>query len=311
MKNDLSLVDPALLASLTDLALLARVVVEGFIAGLHASPHFGSSVEFVQYRPYVQGDDPRFVDWSLYARTDRLHTKQFQEETNLRCTILLDCSASMQFASGPVSKFQYARMLAACLAMLLFQQKDAAGLVAFNQDIDTYIPPRMNALHFHRLLVELGRLAPSGPTGLAMTLQKIGDLLSPRSLVVVLSDFLCPLDEIVPLLKQLRARRHDVLVLPIGDAMERDFTWNRSATLVDAESGQELYIVPAAVREQYLENRRCHFDRLREECLSAEIDMEEYITTEPLHRALSCFLQRRNRNRRAGDSRRKRVGGGV
>jgi len=311
MTNDSFRVDPKLLATIADLQLLARIVVEGFLSGLHDSPNFGSSVEFAQYRPYVQGDDPRLVDWSLYARTDRLHTKQFQEETNLRCTIVLDCSASMDFASEIVSKFQYARILAACLAMLLYRQKDAAGLIAFHEEIETYIPPRMNVQHLHRILIELDRLTPSGQTGLAAALHQVGDLLPQRGMAILISDFLCPLDETLALVKLLRARHHDVLIFSIADPQERDFSFRRSITLVDSETGKELFIAPDSVREQYRENRNRHFAYLREECLSAEIDFEELTTSEPLDRALSGFMQRRNRILLSGVSRRIRAGGGI
>lgn len=311
MTNDLFRIDPKLLAAIADLQLLARLVVEGFLSGLHASPNFGSSVEFAQYRPYVQGDDPRLVDWSLYARTDRLHTKQFQEETNLRCTVLLDCSASMNFSSEAVSKFHYARMLAACLAMLLFRQKDAVGLIAFHEDVETYIPPRMNSQHLHRLVIELDQLKPFGQTGLAAALRKVGDLLPQRGMAILISDFLCPLDETLALVKLLRARHHDVLIFSIADPWEREFSFRRSVTLVDSETGKELFIAPDSVREQYCENRNRHFSRLREECLSAEIDFVELATSEPLDRALSGFLQRRKRILLTTASRRMRVGGGV
>lgn len=310
MKSDLFHIDPSQLATISDLQLLARIVVEGFISGLHTSPHFGSSVEFAQYRPYVQGDDPRFVDWSLYARTDRLHTKQFQEETNLRCTILLDCSASMNFKSGAISKFHYARMLCACLVMLLFKQKDAAGLLAFQDDITTCIPPRMTARHLNRFLISLNDLEPSGQTNLAHALQKAGDMLPQRGMIIIISDFLQPLDETLPLLKLLHARRHDALIFSISDPIENDFQISRSATLIDSETGKEIFIAPEAVREQYIENRNRHFSRLREECLSSEIDFEEFTTSEPLDHVLSHFLRQRNRILMSRSTRRTRMAGG-
>ena len=147
MREGIHFLDPAQAAKIKDLQLLARTVVEGLSGGMHRSPHAGTSIEFAQYRPYCQGDDPRHVDWRLYARTDRLHVKQYQDETNLRCTILLDCSASMDYGSGEITKFEYARMLAACIAMILAPQRDQTGLIAYHHELETYIPPRVDAKH--------------------------------------------------------------------------------------------------------------------------------------------------------------------
>ena len=155
------------------------------MTGLHRSPHSGSSIEFAQYRPYAQGDDLRFVDWHLYGRTDRLHVKQFQEETNLRCTILLDCSASMDYASNTVTKFHYGRMLAACIAMILNEQHDATGLVAYHHDMLNYVPPRASQRHLRRLFVELDNLQPEGHTDTAGALHYLGDVLQPRGIVIL------------------------------------------------------------------------------------------------------------------------------
>lgn len=293
MPQAVNFIDPAQLARISDLQLLARTVVEGFTAGLHRSPHSGSSIEFAQYRPYTQGDDPRDIDWKLFARTDRLHIKQHEEETTLRCTLLLDCSASMDYTSHDVTKFDYARMLVACLAMLLQQQRDAAGLVAYHEALLRYIPPMSTRYHLRRVFVELDNLQPQGPTDTATALHYLGDVLKPRGMVVLVSDLLHPLDAMIEHLKSLRARRHDVIVLQISDPAEQTFPFDASATFVDVETGQEQYAVPETVREQYLENRRQHFDRIRAECLAHEIDMAEFTTNEPLDRALHFFLHHR------------------
>jgi uncharacterized protein (DUF58 family) len=287
-------IDPDQLARIGDLELLARTVVDGMAAGLHRSPHTGSSIEFAQYRPYAQGDDPRFVDWKLFGRTDRLHVKQYEEETTMRCTILLDCSASMDYASTGVTKFDYGRMLAACMALLLHQQRDAAGLVAYHESLVTYVPPKSNRFHLRRIFVELNGLKPQGPTDTAGALHFLGDVLKPRGMVVLISDLLHPLDEMIEHLRSLRARRHDVIVLQLSDPAEQSFPFEATSTFVDLESGREQYAVPSAVREGYLANRKAHFDRIRHECLAFEIDIEEFSTGEPLDRALHYFLHRRN-----------------
>ncbi|MBI1390317.1 MAG: DUF58 domain-containing protein [bacterium] len=293
MPNDLHFLNPEELAGVADLQLLARIVVEGFLAGLHRSPHFGSAIEFAQYRPYVQGDDLRFVDWNLYARTDRLHTKQFYEETNLRCLLLLDCSASMLYASRGMSKFEYARILAACLAYLLVHQNDAVGLSAFQNDVHLYMPPRNTPRYLRRVLVELANLQPAGETNLPRAIQHACETVPPRGMVVVISDLLSPLDDLISALRRLRARRFDVMVLQVADPAERDFTFDKSISLVDLESSREQFVTPADVRDQYLQNRRAHFDALRAACASVQADYEEFVTNEPLDRALHHFLNQR------------------
>jgi len=287
-------IDPSQLAEIGDLQLLARTVVDGLSAGMHRSPHTGSSIEFAQYRPYAQGDDPRFVDWKLFGRSDRLHVKQYEEESTMRCTVLLDCSASMEYSSGGVTKFNYGRMLAACIALILQQQRDAAGLVAYHQSLVTYVPPKSARFHLRRLFVELDALQPQGPTDTAGALHFLGDVLKPRGMIVLISDLLHPLDAMIEHLRSLRARRHDVLVLQLSDPAEQTFPFEATQTFIDLETGREQYAVPSAVREGYLANRNKHFDQIRHECLAFEIDNEEFTTAEPLDRALHFFLHRRN-----------------
>jgi uncharacterized protein (DUF58 family) len=293
MTRNVPLIDPEQLARITNLQLLARTVVEGMSLGLHRSPHTGSSVEFAQYRPYTQGDDLRFVDWRLYGRTDRLYIKQFEKETNLRCTIVLDCSASMKYGHAGITKFHYAKMLAACLAYLLDRQADAAGFVAYRDDVDSFLPARRGAKHLRRILVELDALEPAGTTNTEGTLRFIGSTLRPRGMVVLISDLLHPIDATILDLRSLCAQRHNVVVLQICDPAERDFSFKNSLTLVDAENAREQFVVPDAVREQYLHNRAKHFNRIRAECLREEIEIEEFATDKPLDHALHYFLRRR------------------
>ncbi len=295
MQQTLQFIDPTQLARISDLHLLARTVVEGFLSGMHRSPHAGASIEFAQYRPYAQGDDLRFVDWKLYGRTDRLHVKQFQDETNLRCTLLLDCSASMDYGSGALTKFKYAQMLVAALAMILRSQRDAVGLIAYHEKRVTHLPPRSDELHLRRILSEVQRLAPERATNTESTLQFLGDVLKPRGMVILVSDLLHPADAMIDQLRSLRARRHDVIVFQISDRAEQTFPFERSTTFIDAESTSELFAVPDLVREQYLENRSKHFDAIRRECLAGEIDLKEFSTDEPLDRALTFYFHHRSR----------------
>ncbi|MBD3265269.1 DUF58 domain-containing protein [bacterium] len=295
MPNPLHTLDPDQLLQITDLQILARTVVEGFLTGIHKSPYTGASIEFAQYRPYVQGDDPRFIDWSLYARTDRLRTKQFQKETNLRSTILLDCSASMNYTSGNITKFHYARVLAACLAMLLIQQNDETGLITFHESVDTFIPPRTHAKHLSRILVALNNAEVQGQTDVVTALKFIGDFFTHRGMIILISDFLSPLDTILPYIKQLRTQQHDLLLLQIADPAEQTFDFKKSATFIDTESQKELFVVPDYAREEYLANRHRHFEALHRECATFEIAMDEFTITQPFDRALHFFLQQRNR----------------
>lgn len=303
-------INPVELAKLTDLQLLARTVVQGVLTGLHRSPHSGTSIEFSQYRPYAQGDDPRLIDWRLYGRTDRVYIKQFQDETTLRCTLLLDCSASMDYTSGSVTKFHYARMLVACLAMLLHKQNDAAGFIAYHHELIQYIPPRSGATQLKRIFVELDNLHSEGQTDTAQALHYLGDVLRPRGMVVLVTDLLHPVDEVIDHLASLRARRHDLIVLQISDPAEETFPFKHSATFIDAESGKEQYAVPSTVRNEYLKNRAKHFDKIRAECLSSEIEIQEFSTSDPLDKALGYFLQRRTNALTTSSPRSRGSGGG-
>ena len=295
MEQSLRFIKPEQLANVSDLQLLARTVVDGLMSGMHRSPHSGSSIEFAQYRPYSQGDDLRKIDWHLFGRTDRLYIKQFEEKTTMRTTILLDCSGSMDYSSHVVTKFDYARMLAATLAVLLQRQRDAVGLIAYHHELLKYIPPKSNDLHVRRILVELDNVDAEGHTDTPGALAYLGNVLKPRGMVILISDLLHPMDEMIDHLKSLRARNQDVLVMHVSDPAEQSFPFDETLTFVDAETGKEQYAVPDAVREQYLENRRVHFEAIRKECLEVEIDITEFTTSEPLDRALHFFLHHRNR----------------
>lgn len=289
------IIDPTQLAGISNLELLARSVVEGFLTGIHRSPNTGSSVEFAQYRQYCQGDDLRFLDWKLYGRTDRLHLKQFQEETNMRCTLLLDCSASMDYGTTAMNKFNYARALTACLATILKRQGDAVGLIAYHTEMLAHLPPGADSKNLRRIHVELTNLEPAEQTDASGALRYLGDVLKPRGMVILITDLLHPVEDVLAHLESLRARRHDVLVFVISDPSERDFTFDHAVTLIDAEVDDEQFVVPAEVREAYLENRRNHFEQIKDAAYKAEIDLVECSTDEPMEQALHYFLNHRAR----------------
>ena len=301
-----SSIDPNALAAIGDLHLIARMVVAGLGGGLHRGLQTGASAEFAQYRPYSQGDDTRLVDWRLYGRTDRLHIKEHQAETGVHCTIVLDCSASMDYGSGSVDKFTYGRMLAACLVTLMQSQRDQVGFVAYHSEICAYVPAAGKINQARRILVELASLQPAGPTQTEQALCFIGNALPPRGMVVLISDLLHPIDATLAQLRSLRARRHEVLVLQISDPTEQDFPFENALTLIDAEAEEERFTVPDDVRQAYLDNRAHHFSQIRRVCLAAEIDIEEFTCTEPLDRALHRFLHRRHHGLRTSSRRQSR-----
>ena len=292
-------IDPAELARLANLPLIARTVVAGLGAGLHRGWRIGGAAEFAQYRPYVPGDDPRRVDWRLYGRSDRLYIRQFDEETNVACTVLLDCSGSMDYGSGAVDKFAYGQMLAACLVLLAAAQGDAVGLVAFRDEVVCCEPARSQVEQPQRLLARLDGLAAGGTMAAAQALAFAAESLPARGLVVLISDLLQPVAALAAGLRQLGARRHDTVVLQIGDPAEETFPFERSLELIDAEDGRRQVVVPGLVRQGYLDNRRRHFQQIRRLCLEAGIDWAEFSCAAPLDLALHHYIHRRRRLLRA------------
>ncbi len=294
----LSFVDPVALVRIKSLPLRAKVVVEGFFAGLHRSPYHGFSVEFSEYRQYSPGDDPRYLDWRLYARSDRYYVKRFEDETNLRCHLVVDMSRSMGYGSGPYSKAEYARTAAATLAYFLCSQHDAVGLMTFDEKISEYLPPRYRPGHLHRLMLALEKPLSGKATDLAAPLEQIAATVSKRGLVVLLSDLLTPIDTLQTRLGYLRLRGHEVIVLRVLDPREQDFAFERPAMFSDLESNRDLYVDPAAVRREYLERFRAHGAAIRRACNGLAIDLYEMTIDRPLELVLLDFLNARLRRGR-------------
>jgi uncharacterized protein (DUF58 family) len=289
--------DPEVISRLSRLDLIARLVVEGFITGLHRSPYHGFSVEFSEHRPYMSGDPLRDLDWKAYGKTGRLYIKQYEEETNLKAYILLDISGSMDFQSGgPLSKFQYASSLAAALAHLLLRQRDAVGLTLFHDRIDTYIPPRSMQSHLQVLLKAINQTTPAADTRMAPAFQDLAERISRRGLVVVISDLLDDPEEVLKGLKYFRHRGHEVIVFQILDPRERDLDFSNQTRFYDLEDpDQTLTTQPWHIRSEY----RAMMDDLirtyRNGCADARIDHALIDTTTPFDVALSCYLVRRKR----------------
>ena len=299
--------DPAALMRIKHLPWRARSVVQGFLSGLHKSPAHGFAVEFTEYRPYTPGDDLRFLDWKLLARSDRLQLKQFEDETNRRCWLLVDQSRSMAFGTQGYSKADYARTAAATLAWFLAGQRDAVGLLGFDATVRQYLPARFRPGHLRRLLQLLEQPLGGTATDLAAPLTEVTRLANRRGLVVLLSDLLAPLDLLATRLSWLRARGHEVLLLRVLDPRELDFDLPGEALFTDLETGRELHIDPVAAREGYQKKFADHAHQIRQICGELGIDLTVLTTATPLHEALVALLQSRARGAGRGG---RRAGGG-
>ena len=303
-----SLIDPQTLMRIKSLPLRAKVVVEGFYSGLHRSPYHGFSVEFSEYRQYSPGDDPRYLDWRLYARTDRYYLKRFEDETNVRCYLLVDLSRSMGFGSLEYNKAEYARTAAATLAYFLAQQRDSVGLMTFHERLDEYLPARYRAGHLHRIMMCLERALAGERTDLAAPLEEAAKLVAKRGIVVFISDLLAPLDTLESKLALLRSRQHEVIVLQILDPAETRFGFDQPAMFEDAESGRNVYVDPETVREQYIRRFEGHQEAIAQSCRNLGIDYVSVTTDQPLELLLFDFLK--SRLRRGRQVRRRQGTGG-
>lgn len=283
--------------------LRARLIVEGFITGLHKSPYHGFSVEFAEHRPYNPGDEYKHVDWKVYGKTDRYYLKQYEEETNLRHFVALDTSTSMRYAhAGGMSKLTYASYLAAALHYLMLKQRDATGLIAFDETVHTIMPPKSTRAYLRTLLAQLSRIADAdagvGRTAAARALHEVAERISRRSLVIVMTDLfenIAAHDDLLRALKHLRHRGHEVLVFHILDSeTERRFNFPDHPMLFrDMETGEEMSVHPAQIREQYQEAAKAFADRFRRGCLEARIDFEELDSGMSYERALMGYLNKR------------------
>lgn len=287
------LIDTRTLMQIRSLELRARIVVQGFWNGIHRSPYHGFSVEFSEYRQYVPGDDPRYVDWRVYARSDRYYIKKFEDETNLRCHLLVDQSRSMTFDSNNWSKAEYGHTLAATLAYFLFQQGDAVGLLSFDENIRDYLPARNRPGHLRQLMLSLEKPAAGAATNIAKPLQRIVELVNKRGLMVLISDLLAPIEELEAKLGRLTAAGHDVVVFRILDPREIDFDFKDALLFHDVESDKDLFIDPASAKRNYLERFKEHGDAARSVCQKLGADYLPVITDEPLDQVLSNYLRQR------------------
>ena len=289
--------DPAVVARLGHLDVRARAVVEGFISGMHRSPFHGFSVEFAEHRPYLPGDPLKNIDWKVWGRSDRYLVKQYTEETNLRCHLLIDLSGSMAFRSSraAMSKIEYAQSISAALAYLMIHQQDAVGALLFADHPVAYVPPRAVRSHLDVLLKAFGAHAPAGKTRLGPALHELAERIKRRGLVILCSDLMDKPEEVLSGLQHFRHRGHEVVVLHILDPDEIEFPYTDTATFVDMESGERLTTEPWEIARRYREKLQAWTDFYRRNCRERLIDYVQIDTRTPFDRALLAYLEKRAR----------------
>lgn len=294
-ETPLKYLDPQILARVRSLELKARSVVEGFLSGMHRSPYHGFAVEFAQHREYVPGDDIKHIDWKVYGRNERLYLKQYEQDTNLVCWLLIDTSESMKYGSGEVTKFDYACLTAAALAYLIIQQSDSVGLATFDAHVQQLLKPSSQPGHLKDVLTVLGSGPGQGTTRFGATLVDLAGRLRRRGLVMLFSDFFDEPADIISGLKRLRYDRHEVVLFHIMDAAELDFPFQDPTLFRGLEQGPNLLTDPRSLRESYLEELNRWRDELTRGCRSLNVDLVPLRTDSDPGTALAAYLARRLR----------------
>lgn len=291
-----NLLDPSIIPKINSLELRARLVVEGFMVGLHKSPYHGFSVEFTQHRPYMQGDGLKDVDWKVYGKTEKFYIKQYEEETNLRSYILLDVSKSMQFSSGNnVTKLEYASTLAAALSYLMMKQQDAFGLTLYSDRIVQYLPPKATKSYLQQILKSLVSVNASNITNTASCLNSVAEKIQRRGLVIIISDLFDDIESVISALKHFSYQKNEVIVFQILDPIERNFAFGRDAIFKDMESEEELTTQPYQIQKAYKLAMEEFISRIKSECLNSKIDFNSIETSTPFDKALMSYIQKRKR----------------
>jgi uncharacterized protein (DUF58 family) len=296
MENKNILLDPKILAKISNLSLVARTAVEGFISGMHKGLYKGSSVEFYEHREYVPGDELKYLDWKIYARTDRLYLKTFREETNLKSYILLDISNSMNFASGEISKLQYSIMLAASLSYLMINQSDAVGIVTFDKEIRDFIKASSASSHFHYLIDVLEKISPAGKTATGQVLEKIAPYFKKRSLIILISDLFDRQDKVIKGLSHFKHRKHEVLVFHIMDPAELNFPYNERCEFYDMETKEKITVDASYIKQDYHRLMNDFLTNYRKSFVERNIDYRTASTDIPFDQFLYDYLNIRNKN---------------
>jgi uncharacterized protein (DUF58 family) len=282
------------LAAIDDLSILARLVVEGFLDGLHRSPFLGYSSEFSAYRPYVQGDNLRYLDWKVWGRSDELYIKQFEDDTNLRCQIFLDTSASMDFGQGEANKFHYGRVLAAVLAELMVRQHDAPGLITFGEQALQAVPAQASRFHSEEILHLLTHAQAKGGARVDPSLFRLVEAMTRRGMAVVISDFFTSGDAALALLRQLHGQRQETVAFQVLSSEELDLPFEGDYLFEDSETGVEIPVNTDEFRQEYRDRLTAYCDRVKQECIRLEIDYQLLRTDAPLDFALLSYLEQRS-----------------
>jgi len=289
---------PDVVAKLSNMELVARLVVEGFITGLHKSPYHGFSVEFAEHRQYMPGDEIKHIDWKIYGKTDRYYIKEFEEETNLKAYIILDASRSMAYSSdGRMTKLEYASYIAAALAYLMVQQRDAVGLTVFDEKIRMYMPPHATKSYLKQILKSLELLTGSNKTGTAQSLHEIAERLKRRGLVIVLSDLFDKPNEVISAMKHFRHKKNEVIVMQVLDPLERSFAFGGDAIFKDMETADEITTQPYHIQKAYRDEMHKFIEGYKKECRENNIDYVLLDTATPFDIALFEYLGKRKRMR--------------
>lgn len=282
-------------AKLDNLALKARLIVEGYLIGQHRSPYHGFSVEFAEHRAYGPGDEIRHIDWKLFGKTDRFFVKQYEEETNLRAYILLDSSRSMIYKSGSVSKLEYGSLLAAALTYLMLKQRDAAGLITFDQKINAFIPPRSNPSHLQTILTQIDKTIVGSDTDIGNVLHLMAERIQKRGLVILISDLLDDQQKIISGLKHFRHNKQEVILFHLLDRKELDFDFNTRTRFKDMETGQQLTTEPWHIKTAYKEHMMELQESYKKQCREQLIDYVSVFTDLDLDFVLNSYLNKRQK----------------
>jgi uncharacterized protein (DUF58 family) len=286
---------PEVAAKLGNMSLRARLVVEGYIIGLHKSPYHGFSVEFAEHRAYGPGDEIRHIDWKLYGKTDRYYVKQYEEETNLRSYLIMDISKSMTYRSKNISKLEYASYLTAALSYLMLNQKDGIGLILFDKKIQSFIPPRSTSSHLNTIFSQLDQINPGEDTQLGNVLHEMADRIKKRGLVILISDLFDDFDAIIGGLKHFRYNKQEVIVFHILDRQELNFNFNTRTRFKDMETGELVTTEPWQIRNSYKDLMLEFQDKYRKQCRKRLIDYIPLFTDQDLDIALSQYLRKREK----------------
>ncbi len=288
-----SYLDPLVVSRLSNMGIKARLVVEGFVAGLHKSPHRGFSVEFAEHRQYMPGDPLRHVDWKVYAKSDKFYIKEYEEETNLRSYILLDRSASMGYGSESITKFDYSASLAAALSFLMLKQRDSVGLMLFDDRLQHYLAPRSAPTQLHQILTELENASPASGTDVGSSLQSLAERIKRRGLIILISDLLDDPEGVLMALRYFRHKKHEVVVFHVLDPKEVRFDFDREARFEDLESDDHVVAQPWRIQREYAKEVKEWRNYYRRICRENKIDYNFVETTTPYDVALFSYLEKR------------------